>query len=101
MFQHRQMRAGDGSGQRGALPRPVWVDSTGLWSHRAGLPPSVGILLEWRRVVDARGQTSWDGLVVWANDPGGGRWSCGTTWMRSQCIRQMTVPLDDWKTPRT
>jgi hypothetical protein len=80
-----------------SLPRPVWIDSTGMWNHNGGRPPSVGILLEWRSSPDARGQPSWEGLVVWANSFSERGWSSGTTWMRAACIRPMTVV--DWKIP--
>jgi hypothetical protein len=46
------------------MPRPVWVDSSGMWNHNGGRPPSVGILLEWRRAPDIRGQPAWKGLVI-------------------------------------
>ncbi|MEP9364737.1 hypothetical protein ABLE68_17350 [Nocardioides sp. CN2-186] len=82
------------SARVGSLPRPVWIDSTSLWNHHGGSPPSVGILLEWRQAVDIRGRPSWEGLIIWAN-AGSGRWSSGCTWMRSQCIRPMIVA--DWK----
>ena len=79
------------------LPRPVWIDSTGMWNHHGGRPPSVGVLLEWRRAADVRGQPMWEGLVIWANSFSDRGWSSGTTWMRAACIRPMTV--GDWKVP--
>lgn len=79
------------------VPRPVWVDSSGMWNTNAGLPPSVGILLEWRRSVDVRGQPDWEGLVVWANGNTSRSWSSGVTWMRSACVRPMQA--SDWKDP--
>jgi hypothetical protein len=66
-----------------------------MWNHNGGRPPSVGILLEWRRAADMRVQTTWEGLVIWANSFSERGWSSGTTWMRSQCIRPMVVV--DWK----
>ncbi|MBZ5741154.1 hypothetical protein [Nocardioides mangrovi] len=77
------------------LPRAVWIDSTGMWNHNAGLPPSVGLLLEWRRGADPRGQPAWEGLVIWANSHREGTWSSGCTWIRAACIRPMAA--SDWR----
>jgi hypothetical protein len=76
------------------VPRPVWVDQSGMWSWKIR-SPSVGILLEWRRSPDRRGRPSWQGLVVWAHGGGEVAWSTGMRWMELECIRPMTVA--DWK----
>jgi hypothetical protein len=89
------MGAADREKRTAPLPRPVWIDSSGMWNHNGGRPPSVGILLEWRHAADIRGQPAWEGLVIWANSFSDRGWSSGTTWMRSQCIRPMKVA--DWK----
>lgn len=78
------------------MPRPVWVDPSGMWSWKVGRP-SVGILVEWRPAVNRRGQNSWEALVMWAHGGGEVHWSTGCTWMRAECVRPMSVI--DWKDP--
>lgn len=91
------MGGSDQDKRQAYVPRPVWVDKSGLWSWQTR-GPSIGLLVEWRRVPDRRGRPAWEGLVIWAHGGGEVAWSSGVTWLRQECIRPMRVA--DWKDQR-
>lgn len=70
-------------------PRPCWL----VWNSDH-MPPTPGILLEWRKVEDARMAAGfrWEGLVVYAAGGGDLPWHLNLAWERESRIRPMEVP---------
>jgi hypothetical protein len=75
------------------LPCPVLVSqgsTASIGSGRARL----GLLLEWKKVADARGRWAWAGLVVFAYPPVGvgGSWELRLMWMDATYLTPVGMP---------
>jgi hypothetical protein len=64
------------------LPCAVLI-SQGSTASIGSARARLGLLLEWKKVADARGRWAWAGLVVFAYPPVGvgGSWELRLTWM--------------------
>lgn len=73
-------------------PRPVWVTYGSMMRT-----PTVGLLLEWRRIEDHRHRDGhrWEGMVAWAYGGGELPWRVEMGWVRSECV----APVDPGPPP--